>query len=402
MFGGFLISKQSDRTNKTWKMAKYFAVRSLLLASGASALTLRTSTPLYEPQPYTIAVNDSLIEETLLKVKAFRNSDGGSTPAWLDGPPTTDIESFAEYWANEYDWSTVEAEINANFSHFYTTVPPPSANYTEPVDLHFIHQKSRRDDAIPILFLHGWPSTSLEWASVIPSLVNPEDASDPAFHVVAPDFPAFGFSPDFTVSRENVSRSTYATIFTDLMSQLGYDRFILYSTDLGFAVANALIVDYTDHVINHITDFYFVFISDEDRARFNANLTTAEESTYIKATDFFLGELSGYSGIHRTLPLAIAYALNDSPVGFLAWYYNLAGVGTDRPFSPRDVVTNTLLLWLPGVYGNIRSYKELFGATTFVPDKNFTVPTSVLQFGGTSHYPELEGFILAVSQTTYV
>jgi pimeloyl-ACP methyl ester carboxylesterase len=379
-------------------MANLFAIGYCMLAFSAQ-LTIGTPTTTYEPRPYTVSVNDSLIEEVRLQVNAFRNSNGGKIPDWLDGPPSSDIESFAHYWANEYDWAGIEAEINANFSHFYTTVPP-GVNYTEPVDLHFIHQKSSRVDATPILFLHGWPSTSLEWGKIIPGLVNPEDTSDPAFHVVAPDFPAYGFSPDFSASRENVTRSTYAKIFTDLMSQLGYDRFILYSTDLGFAVANALIVDYADYVINHITDFYYVFPTEEDRNRFNANLTTPAETTYIKASDFFLNELSGYSTIHRTLPLAIAYTLNDSPVGFLAWYYNIAGVVTDRPFTPRDMVTNTLLLWLPGVYGNIRSYKEMFGV--FVPDKSFTVPTSVLQFGGTLHYPQLEGFTFAVGRTKYL
>lgn len=376
-------------------MAKYITICFLLLASGASAFTSRTSPSTYEPRPYIVALNESLIEEARLKASTFRNSVDGNTPAWLDGPPASDIEALAQYWVDEYDWSTTQVEINANFSHFYTTVPPPSENYTEPVDLHFIHQRSSRDDAIPILFLHGWPSTSLEWGKVIPSLINPESSTDPAFHVVAPDFPGFGFSPDFTGSRENVTRAEYATIFTDLMSQLKYDRFLLYSTDLGFAVANSLIVDYADRVINHISDFYYIFPTDEDHARLEANLTTPEESTYILASDDFFGYHSGYSAIHRTLPLALAYTLNDSPIGFLAWYYHLADVVSDRPFSPHDVVTNTLLLWIPGVYGNIRSYKELFGV--FIPDENYTVPTSVLQFGGTQHYPALEGLTFAVS-----
>ncbi|KAH7406346.1 hypothetical protein DE146DRAFT_735040 [Phaeosphaeria sp. MPI-PUGE-AT-0046c] len=143
-------------------MVRYLAVISLLPAFETSALNVRISVSTYEPRPYTVAANETLIKQARLKAGDFCSSDTGSTPAWLDGPLASDVASFAQWWADQYDWTTTQAVINANFSYFYTIVPPQSTNYTEPVDLQFIHQQSSRDDAIPIPFLHGWPSTSLE------------------------------------------------------------------------------------------------------------------------------------------------------------------------------------------------------------------------------------------------
>lgn len=350
-----------------------------------------------QAQPYTVNVDPAFIEETRMKASKFRTSVDTNAPAWFDGPPASEIDSIAKYWVEEYDWSAVQAGINANFSHFYTTVPPPDGHYNESVDLHFIHQRSERKDAIPILFLHGWPSTSLEWQKIIPGLVKPETDSQPAFHVVAPDFPGYGFSPALRGSRVGLGRSEYATIFASLMEQLGYDKYILYSTDLGTVVAMSLVVDYKDHIINHVSDFYLTFVSDADQARFEANQTSPEETAYIRSSNAFFGPHSGYSAIHSTYPLTLAYALNDSPVGFLAWYYHLAQSVSDRQYSAQELITETLLLYIPGVYHNIRSYKELFMPTSFIPDEKFTVPTSVLQFGGYMHYPELANWTYVVS-----
>lgn len=171
----------------------------------------------------------------------------------------------------------------------------------------------------------------------------------------------------------------------------------MYSTDLGFAVALKMVVEQEAHIINHITDFYFVFPDDADLARYAANETTPEETAYIGSVNAWFATHSGYSAIHSTLPLSIAHALNDSPVGFLAWMYQLVFTVSDQAYTASEVITQALLLYIPGVYGNIRSYKELFGATNFTPDKKTTVPTSVLQFGGIGAYPELTNFNYAVS-----
>jgi pimeloyl-ACP methyl ester carboxylesterase len=360
------------------------------LAVTSSAYPLSETPGVFQPKPYTIKVDPAVIEDIRLKAGKFRQTEPIDAPAWFDGPPTSDINAIAKYWSEEYDWSKVQVGINKNFSHFYTTVPSPGGKYrsNESLDLHFIHQRSEREDAIPILFLHGWPSTSLEWEKIILPLTNPADKSQPAFHVVAPDIPGFGFSP--APKTPGLGAAEHATLFASLMAQLGYDRYVLYSTDLGYAVAVSYVVDYAPRIINHITDFYQVFPSAADIARFAANQTTPEETAYINSINAFTTGFAAYSALHSTLPLSIAYALNDSPVGFLAWRYQLASVVSDVPFSFDELITEALLLYLPGVFGNIRSYKELYGLDKFEPSVPFTVPTTVLQFGrGTYLYPEL-------------
>ncbi|KAF2733142.1 alpha/beta-hydrolase [Polyplosphaeria fusca] len=375
----------ASRTGSTGPTAWILPFLSLITTA------MSETAPKYQPQPYTVNISAKFLENTWAKVGDFRNSADINAPPWFDGPPGSDIASIAKHWAEEYDWSATQAEINANFSHFYTTVPPPSANYNESVDLHFIHQRSEREDAIPIIFLHGWPSTSLEWQNVIPGLVKPDNENQPAFHVVAPDLPGFGFSPALTGSRVNFGRKEYGAVFASLMEQLGYDKYVLYSTDLGTGIAMSLIVDYKDHIINHVSDFLLTFVTPADQARFDANQTTPEETAYINSSNSFFDQHSGYSHMHRTYPLTLAYALNDSPVGFLAWIYHLGQSGSDYQLSPDYLITETLMLSLQGVYSTIRAYKELFTPTIFIPDVPFTVPTSVLQFGGWSHYAELSG-----------
>lgn len=366
-----------------------------ILTAASTAQPLTEKAPVYHPEPYTVNVDPAFIEETRVKASKFRKTIDIEAPAWFDGPPVSEIDAVAKYWAEDYDWFKVQEGINKNFSHYFTSVPAPGGKYpnNESLGLHFIHERSEREDAIPILFLHGWPSTSLEWEKVVHPLVNPEDDSQPAFHVVAPDLPGYGFSP--APKAPGLGGAEHATVFAALMTQLGYEKYVVYSTDLGTVIAMSMVVDYADRIINHVTDFYLAFPSDEDLARFAANQTTPEETGYISSINAFLASHSAYSSIHSTLPLSLAYALNDSPVGFLAWRYQLAWTVSDVDYTPEELITDALLLYIPGVYGNIRSYKELYGLTAFAPAVPFTVPTTVLQFGyggREAHYPELGEF----------
>lgn len=208
------------------------SLRCTTIRSSAWALTLLSlfttsihasskTRSIYKPRPYTINVDPSFIEETRLKARSFRSSLDITQPAWADGPSTSIITSFAKYWEETYDWSAVQSQINANFSHYITTVPPPGGRYNNSLDIHFIHQRSKRDYAIPLLMLHGWPSTSLEWEKVILDLADPADDNKPAFHIVAPDLPGYGFSPAPTAP--GLGPSEQSTAFASLMEQLGYE-----------------------------------------------------------------------------------------------------------------------------------------------------------------------------------
>jgi hypothetical protein len=371
---------------------------SLLATANANANPTGENTVTSKPRPYKINIDPSFIKETRSKVVSFRPTVDIDAPAWSEGPPSSNITAIAKYWTEEYDWFADQDQINANFSHYIITVPPPGGNYSKNLDIHFIHQRSKRFDATPLLFLHGWPSTSLEWEKVIPSLVDPADDSKPAFHIVAPDLPGFGFSPAPTGPL--LGPEEHATIFASLLQQLEYEKYAIYCTDLGAIVGVAMAQAYEDRITNHISEQINVFPNATDLERFAANETTSEETAYIQSTNAFISSHSAYLSLQSTYPLSVAYALNDSPVGFLAWIYQLVYTLSDKPTTVSELIRQTLLLYIPGAYGNIRTYINLADFSKFSPARRSSVPTSVLQFGFkdmVGGYPELKNANYVVS-----
>ncbi|EMD63373.1 hypothetical protein GGP41_005956 [Bipolaris sorokiniana] len=193
-----------------------------------SIATLQT-TPLrdvslnYQPRPYNVSIDLFVIESPRKKASIFRSTVNTSALAWFDSLLATDTKLITS--------------INTNFSNFYITVPPPNRPYND-----------SRPDVIPILLLHGWPSTALKWVSTIPSLVSPDNNSEPAFHIIAPDIPDFGFS----------------SVLNNFRVGLGYKRYAVYSTDLGTTIAMGLVVNPAESVMQYVTDFYITFPGPSD------------------------------------------------------------------------------------------------------------------------------------------
>lgn len=146
------------------------------------------------PQPFELRVDRDFIAATKYKASLTRLTDDLQDNDWQDGPPKHKISAIRDYWAEHYDWEQVEKDINRKFKQF-TTVVHAGSNYTYPIPLHFVHHRSSRPDATPLLFIHGWPGSFLEVGKIIDELVTPSNSSLPAFHVVAPSLPGFGFSP---------------------------------------------------------------------------------------------------------------------------------------------------------------------------------------------------------------
>lgn len=378
-----------------------------LSALSASAASIDTGNSAnhnkYQPRPYKVNVSPSAINDIRRRAVSYHPVQDISTPPWFDGPPSASVAEVAKFISTDYDWFRYQNEVNCNFTHYMTTIAPPTPAFPHEQDIHFIHQKSNRKDATPIILFHGWPSTSLEWSKVIHELANPTDSSKPAFHVVAPDLPGYGFSP--APVAPGLDGATQAALFARLMEQLGYSTYALYSTDLGFVVAKNMAQSYADRIITHVTDFYIPGVSPADIQRFSMNQTTAEESQYIGALNAFQTKRSAYASVHSTYPLSIAHALQDSPMGFLAWMWELDYSVRDLsvPYPMSDLVSQALTLFLPGVYGNIRSYKELFPELVQGPKRETNVSTSILQFGlPKPSYPDLAAFNFAVRQPDFV
>ncbi|KAK3385163.1 Alpha/Beta hydrolase protein [Podospora didyma] len=336
-----------------------------------------------QARPFKISVDNKFIQETKQKVGLYRSSIPllePKQPNFDDGPPPARIDEVAKYWAKSYDWFKVQDQLNAEFSH-YTVAVPGSDLYPHFVPLHFVHERAsgEPDTAVPLLMLHGWPSTYLEWSKVIKPLAHPSsDSQSPRFHVVAPDLPGFGFSP--APSYPGLGPRAMGQLFDKMMHQLGYSSYAIFSTDLGWEVAMWMVHDASASVTAHMTDFFLPQPNATDLARFAAEQTTAEETAWISSLQAYQTDDFGYAIVQSTRPLALALAMTDSPVGFAGWVQQLLSTASDGyPYTPEEVITTSLMLWIQGTYGNLRTYKEFmtFEAMSFPAT---SVPTGVSQW----------------------
>jgi hypothetical protein len=195
------------------------------------------------PQPFSIDVDPGFIEQTRLKASLTRFTTDVIQPDFTDGPPIENITAIRNHWTNTYDWAAVQDTINDHLKQFTTTVyvTGNQTNFSHPIQLHFVHHRSPREDAIPLLFIHGWPGSFLEVDRIIDGLTNPSNISATAFHVVAPSLPGFGFSPAPRFPGIGLKESGLA--FNELMHQLGYDKYFIQGGGLGSHTLRYMAVD---------------------------------------------------------------------------------------------------------------------------------------------------------------
>lgn len=251
------------------------------------------------------------------------------------------------------------ADDFAMFTQFTTTVDiSKTSHYEEPVPLHFVHHRSPREDAIPLLFIHGWPGSFLEVGPLIERLTRPPSESSPAFHVVAPSIPGFGFSPAPTHAGFGYIETGHA--FDQLMKQLGYHKYVIQGGDAGGIIMRYQAHYHLESVISGLNNFWVMSPSEEDRKRLLDGQSSDDEVAVTKRLDYFLTELWAYGQIHQTRPLRVAHALTDSPVGLAMWLYDgmWPAVEDIGLLTLKEIITWTMMHWIQGPYGPMRIYKE--------------------------------------------
>ena len=289
-------------------------------------------------------------------------------PNWSQGPPRAYIAELVRYWAEEYDWRRLEAELNAHGQ---------GLTEIDGLDIHFLHIRSERPDAQPLVLTHGWPSSIIEPLEVIDALVAPASDDQPAFHVVAPSLPGFAFSGKPAVTGWTVART--ADAWVELMARLGYNRFFAAGGDWGGRVTAALASRHRERVraIHTFTPYIDALPSD------TSGLSEVE-SGWVADTRAFLALGGGYSLEQSTRPQAIGYSLVDSPVGLLAWILDKFALWTDSRGNvesaiSRDRILDTVTLyWLTATGGS----SARFYWQNYPPDNSdpITVPTGVTIF----------------------
>jgi epoxide hydrolase len=328
-----------------------------------------------EIRPFRIDVPQADLDDLRDRLARTRWPDELPGVGWSRGVPVGYLRELADHWRTAYDWRKHEARLNQH-PQFTTTI--------DGANLHFLHVRSPEPQATPLLLIHGWPGSIVEFQELIGPLTDPAaHGGDPAdaFHLVIPSLPGFGFSRPLPDTGWSYGRIAGALV--ELMGRLGYDRYGVQGGDVGAFVAPVVGRLDPERVVGvHVNALVTFPSGDPDEL---ADLTEAERQRMARLRHF-QDDMMGYAAIQGTRPQTLAYALNDSPVGQLAWIVEKFKEWTDPAAElPEDAVdrdhllTNVSIYWLTGTAGSSAShyYETAHDPTIWAPRERGTVPTGV-------------------------
>ena len=309
------------------------------------------------PEPFTVSVPDEELDDLRRRLEHTRWPIDFANDDWEYGSERGYMEELVDYWLGEYDWRAHEREINS-FANFKTRI--------DDVPIHFIHERGKGPDPVPLILSHGWPWTFWDFHKVIGPLTDPASfGGDPAdaFDVVVPSLPGFGFSVPLLKTGVSVWRTAdlWVTLMRDV---LGYERFGAQGGDWGHLATSQLGHKYAEHMIGvHLslampmTFFSEPLPGEEDYE--------PHELDNYRATQARMGTATTHVVVQSTDPQTIAYGLHDSPVGLLAWLverrrnWSDCGGDVERRFSKDDLLTTTMIYWVSESYvSSARFYYE--------------------------------------------
>ena len=298
-------------------------------------------------RPFEIHVPETAITDLRTRLANTRWPTQLPGEPWSRGVPVDYLQELTAYWAEEFDWHDAQHHLN-RYPQFLTAIDGQT--------FHFLHVRSPEPDATPLMLLHGWPGSFIEFLDVIGPLADPaRNGLDPmqAFHLVIPSLAGFGFSAPLSSPGWTSARNASALI--KLMDALGYRRFGVQGGDYGAFVGPDMGRAAPDRVIGvHVNSATFGFIplgpvSDGDQQ----TMTPVEQQRLQRLQDFNT-EMSGYFQQQSTLPQTVGYGLADSPAGQLAWivekFKEWTNAGRELPqhaVAIDRILTNVSLYWLP-------------------------------------------------------
>jgi pimeloyl-ACP methyl ester carboxylesterase len=295
-------------------------------------------------EPFTVRLDPAVVDDLRDRLHRTRWPEPATTGGWQQGTPLGFARELCSYWADGYDWAAARDRLNRH---------PQFRTEIDGLTIHFVHARSPRPDAVPLLMTHGWPGSVAEFAEVIDPL------TARGFEVVCPSLPGYGFSgkPDsagWTVHR-------VADAWAELMTRLGHPRFLAQGHDWGTSVSAALATRHPGRLLGiHLMPPLVA----PDPATLD-DLTPAEQAALDDLTGAAAGD--GYSHVQSTRPQTIGYGLVDSPAALCTWIIEKFHAWTDHDGDLTSVLTrdqlldNLMLYWLPATGASAaRLYAESF------------------------------------------
>jgi pimeloyl-ACP methyl ester carboxylesterase len=303
--------------------------------------------------PFTINIEQETLTDLQERLARTRWTDEVAGAEWEYGTNLAYLKNLIDYWQQHFDWRIRERALNA-FSHFHAQV--------DGFGLHFIHERGKGDHPLPLVLLHGWPSSFWQMLPIIPLLTDPEryggDTAD-SFDVIVPSLPGYGFSD--RPGAKGMGMGRIADLLTQLLTEeLGYERFAIRASDLGAGVAQQLALTQTQQVIGLHQSGANTFIG-----HIPDDLTRAEQEFVANAQRWNQQEMA-YAMQQTTKPQTLAYGLNDSPAGLAAWIVEKFRAWSDcdgdieKRFSKDDLLTNLTIYWATQtINSSMRLYYEI-------------------------------------------
>ncbi|KAK5070453.1 hypothetical protein LTR64_000124 [Lithohypha guttulata] len=302
--------------------------------------------------PYHIKIPDSALNDLKARLALAKFPDELDQAGWDLGSPLGDVKRLVAYWKDKYDWRKTEAELN-KYPQYTTLI---QVNKFDPLNIHFVYKKSEVENAIPLLFIHGWPGTYHEGLKMFDRLIQGDGIEDPAFDVVLISLPNFGWS-------DGVKTRGFA--LEQLMLKLGYGEYVTQGGDWGFYIARSMALLFPQHV--KATHLNFDFGTAPTWSQYpllslrHALIPyTEREKRGLERMKWFTEEGSGYRLEQGTKPQTLGYGLSD-PVAMLAWIYEKLHDWTDDyPFTDDEICDWMSLYWFStaGPAASVRIYYE--------------------------------------------
>ncbi len=334
-------------------------------------------------RPFRLNVPEEQLVDLRRRIAATRWSDKETVADRSQGTQLAKLQELIRYWGTDYDWRKVEAKLNA-LPQFMTTI--------DGVDIHFIHVRSKHENALPLIVTHGWPGSIIEQLNIIDPLTNPTAhgaSASEAFDLVIPSMPGYGFSGKPKDTGWNPDR--IARAWAELMKRLGYTRYVAQGGDWGSPVSSAMARQAPAGLLGIHINLPATVPSDVAALLAGGGPAPAgfseKERAAFDALDTFFKKYRAYGAMMGTRPQVIGQALTDSPAGLAAFMYDYNNGEPERLLNKDDFLDNVTLYWLTNsATSAARLYWETMGQSVVLAAAQKTaeisLPVAITVFPG--------------------